>query len=369
MSPNRSKILIWGGIVIGILIWAFFQWSVIKVSANTDDNFVLKISVPEISFGTVFPQETLSKEFDISFSDEFYQLNQGDRVVYKMKEEAKPGVNPDLCSHIDEKIDGVLTNPLKPEFLTLNQDETDLVTVELTVPCFLGMCELGYNGPTLNPVLQGDIFGCDLWVEVSDVFYKDQVAGIWHFDEGEGDIAYDSSGWANHGSVSGAGWTTGKENNALNFDGIDDYVSVPASSNLNPSSFTYQFWLYNTGQVCAAHGRLCRVISRASDTFEVAVARAGGSPSFIENNLYIYTGSAWLNTGYTVALNTWTQIKITFDSASQTFKVYADEINVYTNSPINISQSGELSFGRRINGTGENFKGIIDEVKFYNQVF
>jgi len=30
--------------------------------------------------------------------------------------------------------------------------------------------------------------------------------GLWHFDEGEGDIAYDSSGFDNHGTLHGAEW-------------------------------------------------------------------------------------------------------------------------------------------------------------------
>jgi hypothetical protein len=45
-------------------------------------------------------------------------------------------------------------------------DTEDTWTIDLVVPCFEGMCEQGYVGPTLDSALEGQIFGCDLWVEV-----------------------------------------------------------------------------------------------------------------------------------------------------------------------------------------------------------
>jgi prepilin-type N-terminal cleavage/methylation domain-containing protein len=61
------------------------------------------------------------------------------------------------------------------------------------------------------------------------------------FDEGQGTIAYDSSGNGNNGTlcngsscnVQGPQWVDGKVGKALSFDGVDDYVEIPYSSNLN----------------------------------------------------------------------------------------------------------------------------------------
>jgi hypothetical protein len=50
------------------------------------------------------------------------------------------------------------------------------------------------------------------------------LVGYWNFDQGSGAIAYDSSGFNNQGIIYGASWTTGKVNEALNFDGLNDYV-------------------------------------------------------------------------------------------------------------------------------------------------
>ncbi len=52
------------------------------------------------------------------------------------------------------------------------------------------------------------------------------LVGYWNFDEGAGNIAYDSSGKGNNGAISGATWIVGKINGALNFDGASDYVSI-----------------------------------------------------------------------------------------------------------------------------------------------
>ncbi len=43
----------------------------------------------------------------------------------------------------------------------------------------------------------------------------------WKFNEGSGSTAYDSSGNNSHGAITGAAWTTGKQDKALYFDGND----------------------------------------------------------------------------------------------------------------------------------------------------
>jgi hypothetical protein len=47
----------------------------------------------------------------------------------------------------------------------------------------------------------------------------------WKFDEGEGETAYDSVAYG-HGTIHGANWAIGKNACALDFDGVDDYVTT-----------------------------------------------------------------------------------------------------------------------------------------------
>jgi len=53
----------------------------------------------------------------------------------------------------------------------------------------------------------------------------DGIISHWRFDQGSGNIAYDSVG-TNDGTIYGATWTMGKIDGALSFDGVDDYVEV-----------------------------------------------------------------------------------------------------------------------------------------------
>ena len=59
-----------------------------------------------------------------------------------------------------------------------------------------------------------------------------ELVAYWTFDEGSGDIVYDSSGNDNNGTIHGATWDTGKYGNALHFNAQDNYVEVPTSESL-----------------------------------------------------------------------------------------------------------------------------------------
>ena len=81
------------------------------------------------------------------------------------------------------------------------------------------------------------------------------LVGAWKFDEGSGNIAYDSSGNNNHGTIYGATWVDGKFGKALQFDGIDDYVNISASSSLDiipDKSITVSF-LFNLRDISRAY--------------------------------------------------------------------------------------------------------------------
>ncbi len=69
------------------------------------------------------------------------------------------------------------------------------------------------------------------------------LIGYWSFDEGRGNMAYDSSGNNHHGTIYGAIWRAGRAGSGLYFDGVDDYVEVPDSVDLRPTIFSVSFWI------------------------------------------------------------------------------------------------------------------------------
>ena len=68
--------------------------------------------------------------------------------------------------------------------------------------------------------------------------------GWWMLDEGTGTVAADSSANKNHGTVMGnAAWGEGQIKGALQFDGTDDYVSLPIGSVISKlSNATFAIW-------------------------------------------------------------------------------------------------------------------------------
>jgi len=68
-----------------------------------------------------------------------------------------------------------------------------------------------------------------------------------NLDENTGSTATDSSGHDNHGTIAGAGWVSGKAGTALNFDGLDDYLSVPDTWKFDTSTGTWSVWVKTDG--------------------------------------------------------------------------------------------------------------------------
>ena len=81
-----------------------------------------------------------------------------------------------------------------------------------------------------SDIYKGDVWTFTVWSEFDPNL---DLIGWWKFDEGQGDIAYDSAG-ENHGTVYDTNWTTGIIDGALNFDGDADYVDLGNDESLKP---------------------------------------------------------------------------------------------------------------------------------------
>lgn len=73
---------------------------------------------------------------------------------------------------------------------------------------------------------------------------EEGLVGYWKFDEGEKEIARDSSGKGNDGKIYGAAWVEGKVGKALSFDG-KGYVDCGNDISLDlTKDFTIELWAY-----------------------------------------------------------------------------------------------------------------------------
>jgi hypothetical protein len=193
------------------------------------------------------------------------------------------------------------------------------------------------------------------------------------FDEADGQPAIDASSSGRNGVITGAVRVPGKVGRALQFDGIDDWVTVTDGAAGTPLDLT-------TGMTLEAW-----VKPTAIDGWEAVIVKELGT-NLLSYALYAHDGAplaggADAPAGYgriggvdqavrgTARISTtdWTHLAMTYDGTMQRFYVNGVEVGTH-------AQTGSMAVGDeplRIGGdatfAGEFFKGLIDEVKVYNR--
>ena len=222
----RQKLLlsIIAGIIVvsGVAALSAYEAHVINVTAKIEN--ALRIIPPnnDFAFGTVFPQEYFQKSLIVTTSDSFCETDQTRvlQIDYKIVQKPKPiwpipvectALYPDatldearaychanptdldccypsLCPYLSKLLRdedpepytdyGVAAfhDPNEPSSIatgTIHKyyDLWDEWLIDLNVPCFEGMCaqEWTHYGWELDPNLESETFGCDLWLEVTGI--------------------------------------------------------------------------------------------------------------------------------------------------------------------------------------------------------
>ncbi len=194
------------------------------------------------------------------------------------------------------------------------------------------------------------------------------LVGHWTFDGG----AQDVSGNGNNGTVYGAVRTRGVVRGAYKFDGVDDYIEVPHSPELAPTSaITCSAWVRDTGKTGDYENGLRKGSNASNDETDNGYAFLWEGPNYNNIFMYLHTGGAWHAIFIDSLRNNqgvWRLYTVTYDSATGDFISYVDG-HLQRKAKISgaIDQNTDaLEIGKEL-GTGDYFKGILSDVRVYNR--
>lgn len=191
--------------------------------------------------------------------------------------------------------------------------------------------------------------------------------GNWHFNDGSGTTATDSSGNGHNGTLSGNGgatWVTGFSGTAIQFNGTSNWVAFGTGPSVNGSNnFTVAAWIKTTATTAG-------VIMQQRDTggyngeYQLSV-NANGTVQF-----YLYGNSSYqfnFATTNTVNDGNWRHVVAVRNGLVG---------NIYIDGALAASANGTAVrslvntissvVGRDIRNLNLNFNGIIDEVQEYS---
>ena len=195
------------------------------------------------------------------------------------------------------------------------------------------------------------------------------AVGVWLFNETDGDTASDASENGNDGTLVGdPEWVPdGKFSNALELDGVGDYVSVSDHKTLDTEIsevFSIVIWVKGTyrpndwhGLVTKAQGwrvDMCYLLQRAANgKFEFALFGEGGNDSWTASDI-LPEDDTWYHVG---AVYTGEKTELYVDGVLSATRVFSAEI-ADTNAPVVIGTNYP-------NGI-QPVNGLIDEAAIFS---
>jgi hypothetical protein len=189
------------------------------------------------------------------------------------------------------------------------------------------------------------------------------LVGWWKFDEGSGGTVVDSSGYNNLGTLQGdPQWVVGYVGDALEFDGVDDWVEVPHDSTLTvDNEVTVMAWI-NTE----------RYIGPTGDNWQGIMAK--GNPR--SYSLYTQVSGAlhFSTAGYgglsseTIPLNEWVHVCAMVIEGAHQYYIDGEEAG-RNGSGIVLPGASDTATVRIGNARDNNreFLGMIDDPRIYNR--
>ncbi|MCW4044791.1 MAG: PKD domain-containing protein [Candidatus Bathyarchaeota archaeon] len=198
------------------------------------------------------------------------------------------------------------------------------------------------------------------------------LVGYWSFNEGSGSVAHDSSGNGNDGTLKNFAtnpWATGRIGGGLAFDGYG-YVDVGNQPELKPTTaLTVEAWVKYDVLFSDTKGHAIISQGEYYESTGFMIYQSTGYPYnrvqfFIctTNGKYIGFSSATLSEG------TWYHLAMTYDGSKLRLYINGDlDKELSVTGLIDWYPNYNLLLGSTYTAEGAKFKGILDEVRIWNQ--
>jgi len=204
----------------------------------------------------------------------------------------------------------------------------------------------------------------------------------WLLDEGSGTIAVDSSGNNHTGELlNGPGWVNGQFGTALEFDGANDYVSVPSSNDFDfRTAFTLSAWI-KPATVTNKQVVISKQLDAAGNwtSFSLRLESTGKLRVSLQNSI-TDDHPDWFSSDI-LSPNTWYHVVFAWeviDGTSNDGKLYIDgqidnggfQADGYgAGFVMGFNPGGSIGIGRyELETPSSYFDGLIDEVRLYDRM-
>jgi len=197
---------------------------------------------------------------------------------------------------------------------------------------------------------------------------SDGLVAYWRLDEASGSVASDSSGNGYDGTLMNmddSDWVPGLAGNALEFDGVNDYVTTDAvCTAIAGSNVTVSAWMKAPALNPAVQFMIAINSATGDNKLMFGTKTNTATLSFADSE------PIWRDTTATVIDNAWHHIAFVLNDSADTVDVYVDGSQELSfTSTVSIAADDLLSLAQEYDAgltTSEFYSGQLDDVRVYD---
>jgi hypothetical protein len=191
------------------------------------------------------------------------------------------------------------------------------------------------------------------------------LVDYWSFDEGSGNVVYDSVG-GNDGQINECNWVPGHAGTALEFPSFNSWIGLPGSFDNQIRYFvSIDAWIYWYGHGSFPYSHIIFDTRRGGFT--------GGYVFFVwpDGTLRFYNDfkpEQHVISKTKIPIDEWTHVRVEFNALTNKMKLFINDkldATARTSYPLRSNDYGAL-IGNNVYVEPAPFNGIIDELKIYN---